>query len=73
MAIKSILSSSILSKFLASPTKVFIQVLGFISKVLCTNSIKERDLFVELSPHGIHVGCKYAFGPLDIEDIKKES
>ena len=44
--------------------------LAFLESVLLTNGNKEKDYFIELSPNGIHVGCKYAFGPIDIDDVK---
>jgi len=48
-----------------------LEILAFIDTILCTNGIKENQCFIELSPHGIHVGCKYAFGPISIDDIRK--
>jgi len=44
--------------------------LSFLESVLLTNGNHKRDFFIELSPHGIHVGCKYAFGPIDVDDVK---
>jgi uncharacterized protein (DUF2164 family) len=47
-----------------------LEVLAFINTVLHTNKVRINDIFVELSPHGIHVGLKYAYGPIDYLDIK---
>jgi len=47
-----------------------VEVLSFISNVLLTNGNKINDIFVELSPNGIHVGFKYAFGPIGVDDVK---
>ena len=47
-----------------------LEVLSFINSVLKTNNIRESSIFVELSPNGIHVGLKHAYGPLSIDDVK---
>jgi len=47
------------------------EVLNFIQNELLTNKhLHESDVFVELSPNGIHVGLKHAFGPITVEDVR---
>jgi len=46
------------------------EILSFINNILLTNGNRINDIFVELSPNGIHVGFKYAFGPISVDDVK---
>ena len=46
------------------------ELIAFAKSELMSNFIKENDIFVELTPHGFHIGIKrYIFGPFTKEKI----